>query len=290
MPADKKFVDDKIPSGFKRQLGNSATALKTVKGVVIALIILILLWSSFFVVYPGEKSLVFNSVTGLKESVYGEGIHFKIPLLESVIKMNIRTQKQEEAASAASKDLQDTHTTVAINFRVDPVKLTNIYRNIGQATTGQDYMQTEIMNQIILESVKFVTARYTAEELITKRPQVKKDIDDVIADRLSKYGIIVIDVSITDFKFSDQFTKAIEEKVTAEQNALKEKNNLEVIKFQALQKIEQAKGEAKAIEIVNEELLKSPRYIDYLTIQRWDGKMPLALGSGSLLSITGQQK
>jgi len=261
-----------------------------VRGFAAAIILLIIIWGSFFVVYPGERGLVFNSLIGLKEKINAEGIHFKLPLLESVIKMNIRTQKQEEAASAASKDLQDTHTQVAVNFRIDPIKLTEIYRTIGQATTGQDYMQTEIMNPIILESVKFVTSKYTAEELITKRQQVKKEIDEVIADRLNKYGIIVVDVSITDFKFSDQFTKAIEEKVTAEQNALKERNNLEVIKFQAQQKIEQSKGEAEAIRIVNEQLLKSPKYIDYLTIQKWDGKMPLALGSGSLLSITGGQK
>jgi len=290
MPIDKKSGDYKTPSELKDALSNSANVLKKAKKAVILLLILILVWSSFFIVYPGERVLVFNSFTGLKESMYGEGIHFKIPLFESVIRMNIRTQKQEEGASAASKDLQDTHTQVAVNFRVDPDKLPEIYRTIGPATTGEDYMQTEIMNPIILESVKFVTSRYTAEELITKRPQVKKEIDQVIADRLSKYYVIVIDVSITDFKFSDQFTRAIEEKVTAEQNALKEKNNLEVIKFQAQQKVEQAKGEAESIRIVNEELLKSPKYIDYLTIQKWDGKMPLALGSGSLLSITGTEK
>ncbi len=290
MPSDKKPFEEKGPYDSKKQARSTAAALKVGKRLIVVLIVLILLWGSFFVVYPGERTLVFNSIGGLKDKVYDEGIHFKIPLLESVIKMNIRTQKQEEAVSAASKDLQDTHTQVAVNFKVNPVKLTDVYRNIGQASTGQDYMQTEIMNPIIQESVKFVTAKYAAEELITKRPQVKKDIDEVIADRLSKYGVIVVDVSITDFKFSDQFTRAIEEKVTAEQNALKEKNNLEVIKFQAQQNIEQAKGEAEAIRIVNEELLKSPNYIDYLTIQKWDGKMPLALGSGSLLSITGTQK
>jgi len=290
MPADKKSSDDNLPSNLKRQLGGSPNALKIMKRIIISLLVLILIWGSFFVVYPGERSLIFNVVSGLKANVYEEGIHFKIPFLESVVKMNIRTQKQEEAASAASKDLQDTHTAVAVNFRVDPLKLREIYRNIGQASTTQDYMQTEIMNPIIHESVKFVTSKYTAEELITKRPQVKKDIDEVIADRLSKYGIITVDVSITDFKFSEQFTKAIEEKVTAEQNALKEKNNLDVVKFQAQQKIEAAKGEAEAIKIINQELLKSPQYINYLTIQKWDGKMPLALGSGSLLSITGEQK
>ena len=281
---------EKDPLNVGKKVKDTKIPIMWIKGIIITVILLILIWGSFFVVYPGEKGLVFNIFKGLKERTFNEGVHLKIPFFESVIKMNIRTQKQEEAASAASKDLQDTHTQVAINFRIDPNRAQEIYRNIGQATTGKDYMQTEIMNPIIHESVKFVTAKYTAEELITRRPQVKKDIDEVIADRIGKYGVLVIDVSITDFKFSDQFTRAIEEKVTAEQNALKEKNNLEVIKFQAQQKIEQAKGEAEAIRIINEQLLKSPQYVNYLTIQRWDGKMPLALGSGSLLSITGEQK
>ena len=283
-------MSEKDPLNLGKKTKETRFPVKWLKRIIILIILIIIVWGSFFVIYPGERGLVFNTFTGLKEKVYDEGVHLKLPLFESVIRMNIRTQKQEEAASAASKDLQDTHTQVAVNFKIDQVRLREIYRNIGQATRGNDYMQTEIMNPIIHESVKFVTSKYTAEELITKRPQVKKDIDEVIADRLSKYGILVIDVSITDFKFSDQFTRAIEEKVTAEQNALKEKNNLEVIKFQAQQKVEQAKGEAEAIRIVNEQLLKSPQYISYLTIQRWDGKMPLALGSGSLLSIAGEQK
>ena len=283
MPSDKKYSEDKPKN-------NAAFAARTISWIIASLIVLLILWNSFFVISPGEQGIVFNSFSGLKQAAYGEGIHFKIPIIEQAIRMNIRTQKQEEEAQSASSDLQDVSTKVAVNFVVDKNKLIEIYRTIGQATGGEDYMQTEIMNPIIQESVKSVTAHYTAEQLISKRPQVKKEIDDLIRERMGKYNIIVFDVSITNFKFSDEFTRAIESKVTAEQNALKEQNNLQVIKFQAQQKIEQAKGEAEAIRIVNEELLKSPRYIDYQTIQKWDGKMPLALGSGSLLSITGGQK
>lgn len=246
-----------------------------------------ILFQFFFIVNAGERGLIFNTFGGLSETVYGEGIHFKVPFLQNAIIMNVRVQKQTETATAASKDLQDVTADVAVNFYLDSTNLADVYRRLGQATTNEDYMQTTVMNPIVQESIKSVTAHFTAEELITKRPQVKDEIDAVIKARLANYSIVVNDISITNFKFSDTFTAAIEAKVTAEQNALKEQNNLLVVQYQAQQKVEQAKGDAQAIEIVNAELEKSRQYVSYLMIQKWDGKMPLAIGSGTLLSITG---
>jgi prohibitin 2 len=266
----------------------SALILRTIVWVVAGILLFSLVWGSFFVVHPGERALVFNSVSGLREGTYYEGMHIKIPIIETAIPMNIRVQKQEEEAHAASKDLQDVSTVVAVNYQIDQTELQVVYRTIGQSTPDDDYMQTEIMNPIIQESVKAVTAQYTADQLITNRQQVKQAIDDLIKQRLEHYHITVLDVSITNFRFSDVFTEAIEAKVTAEQDALREENNLAVVKFQAQQKIEIARGDAEAIRIINEELRQSPAYVSYLTIQKWDGKMPLSLGSGSLLSIVPQ--
>jgi len=272
----------------KNNIDKGVDALvSTLKVVIVVLVCVLVFFGSFFIVQPGQQALVFNMFNGIKEQVYDEGFHFKLPIIDKAIKMNIRVQKQQETALSASKDLQDVSTEVAVNFQIDREKVVDIYRRVGQATIGEDYMQTNVMNPIIQESVKAITATYTAEELIIKRPEVKIKIDDVIKTRLKSYNIIVTDISITNFKFSDVFTKAIEDKVTAEQNALKEQNNLKVVEFQAQQKVAQAKGDAEAIKIINQELLQSPQYVNYLTIQRWDGKMPLALGSGSLLSISG---
>ena len=258
-----------------------------ISGILLVLILLIFIFfGGFFIVQPGEQALVFNSFSGLKENVFGEGLHFKIPFVESAIKMNIRVQKQAETATSASKDLQDVSTQVTVNFQIDKSQIIDIYRRIGQSTTNSDYMQSTIMNPIIQESVKSVTAHYTAEELITKRPNVKKEIDDMVGMRLKAYNILVTDISITDFKFSDVFTKAIEEKVTAEQNALKEENNLKVVEFQAQQMIAKSEGEAKSIEIINQQLMKSPQYVSYLTIQKWTGVAPLVVGSNSILALT----
>jgi prohibitin 2 len=257
---------------------------------VFLFVIFLVLLGCFFVVQAGERGIVFNKITGMKNTVYGEGMHLKFPLLDKAIKMNVRVQKQEEDASAASKDLQDVNTKVAVNFYVDQTKLLEIYRQIGQSTGAEDYMQSQIMNPIIQESVKQATARYTAEELISKRPLVKEEIDATIRERMSNYGIIVRDVSITNFQFSVQFTKAIEDKVSTFAKIGQEQNQLEIVKIQAQQKIAEATGSAEAIRIINEQLLKSPQYVDYLMIQKWDSHLPLSLGSGSILSITGGTK
>jgi regulator of protease activity HflC (stomatin/prohibitin superfamily) len=267
---------------------NISKTIRIVSWSLAGILCAVVLVSSFFIVAPGERGLIFNTITGLKPTIYGEGMHLKIPLLEHTINMNIRVQRQSEEATAASKDLQDARTQVAVNYVVEQDKLVEIYRTIGSSTDEQDYMQTEIMNPIIQESIKGVTAEYTADELITKRPQVKQEIDQRIKERLEAYHINVVDVSITDFKFSDVFAQAIEAKVTAEQNALKEENNLRVVKFQADQKIEQARGDAESIRIVNEQLVRSPEYVNYYLLQKWDGHMPLALGSQTILSLANQ--
>ena len=259
-------------------------------GIFIAVLVMIffVFFGWFFTVQPGERAMVYSWNGGLKSATYGEGFHLKVPIIEQAITMNIRIQKQEEQASAASKDLQDVSTTVAVNFKIDPEKIHEIYRTVGQATPNEDYMQSEIMNPIILESVKQVTAKYTAEQLITNRAEAKAEIDRVIVTRMEQYNIIVTDVSLTDFKFSKSFTDAIEAKVSAEQNAMREEKNIALSEALAQQKIKQAQGDAEAIRIVNEQLTRSPQYINFLLVSKWDGKMPMALGSGSLISIVPQ--
>lgn len=258
--------------------------MKWAKRIILGIILVILILGSFFVVPAGHKGVIFNTFTGIKDKTYDEGLHFKLPFFEKPYRFEVRTRVYNDDAAAASKDLQIVSTRVALNYHIDKDKVNTLFKNIGP-----DY-EYRIIDPSIQEVVKAITAKHIAEELITKRENVKEEIKFALKERLAKSFLILDDLSITNFDFSPEFNHAIEQKVTAEQNALKEQNNLKVIEFQAQQKIAQSKGEAEAIRIVNEELLKSPKYIDYLTIQKWDGKMPLALGSGSLLSITGEQR
>ncbi|MBI2558854.1 prohibitin family protein [Candidatus Woesearchaeota archaeon] len=278
MPSDKKFSD--MPPSMK----DSKYILKILKTAVIGVIIFMLLWGSFFVVGPGEKGVIFNSFTGIRDKTFDEGLHFKLPLFETHYRFEVRTRIFRDQASAASKDLQVVSTEIALNYHIEKDKVNTLFKNIGS-----NY-EERIIDPSIQEVVKAITAKHIAEELITKREVIKEEIKVNLRERLVKSYIILDDLSLTDFDFSEEFNRAIESKVTAEQLALKAQRDLERIKTEALQNIEKAKGESEAIRIINEQLLKSPQYINYLTIQKWDGKMPLALGSGSLLSITGEQK
>ena len=273
-------MPEKQPNQQKKT-DNTVFTLKLIKKTIWCVILLIIILNSFFVVGAGHRGVVFNTFTGIKDKTYDEGFHFKIPFFEKPYRFEVRTRVYNDDAAAASKDLQVVSTRVALNYHIDKDKVNTLFKNIGP-----DY-EVRIIDPSIQEVVKAITAKHIAEELITKREAIKEEIKSTLRERLAKSYIILDDLSITNFDFSAEFNHAIEQKVTAEQNALREQNNLKVVQYQAQQKIEQAKGEAEAIRIINEELLKSPQYVNYLTIQKWDGKMPLALGSGSLLSITG---
>ena len=275
---------EKEPLNIAKKAKETKFPINWLKSIIILIIVFILILGSFFVVPAGNKGVIFNTFTGIKDKTYDEGLHFKLPFFEKPYKFEVRTRVYNDDAAAASKDLQIVSTRVALNYHVEKDNVNTLFKNIGP-----DY-EFRIIVPSIQEVVKAITAKHIAEELITKRENVKEEIKSALKERLAKSYLILDELSITNFDFSPEFNHAIEQKVTAEQNALKEQNNLKVVQYQAQQKIEQSKGEAEAIRIVNEELLKSPKYIDYLTIQKWDGKMPLALGSGSLLSITGQQK
>jgi regulator of protease activity HflC (stomatin/prohibitin superfamily) len=166
---------------------------------------------------------------------------------------------------------------------------------------GFEY-STRVVSPAIQESVKQVTARFNAEELITKRETVKNEIEQQIKQRLASYNVIVETISITEFKFSDQFTRAVEAKVEAEQRALQAQNELRRIQIEAQQaeakavgdqksniaraeglrqaNVLEAEGEAEAIRIIDEQLRNNPNYLEWLKTQRWDGKLPLVLGEG----------
>ena len=214
-----------------------------------------------------------------------EGLHFVIPFQDSVVNIEVRTLKFVKETSSASKDLQTVSTEVTVNYRPSPNSVNTLYKEVGL-----EY-ESRIIQPAVEEVVKQVTARYNAEELITKRSQVKADIEQEITKRLEVYNIITDVVSITNFEFSPLFDRAIEAKVEAEQKAKKAENDLIRIEVEARQleakaeglaaaNIAEASGEAEAIEIINQALAQNPFYLEWLKTQAWDGKLPLVMGEG----------
>lgn len=205
----------------------------------VVLVVVSFIYGSFTTIPAGQRGVVirFGAVTG---NILGEGLKTKLPFVDSVVKMSVQTQKYEASSTAASRDLQDVKTGIALNWRLDPSMATEVYR-----TLGLEYIN-RIAAPAIQETIKQITARYNAEDLILKREEVKAAITESLSIRLLERGIITETVSITDFQFSPTFIAAIEAKVAAEQSVLEARNKLERVKVEAEQAEAQAKGEASA--------------------------------------------
>lgn len=242
-----------------------------VKGLgygVVGLIVLMFILGTFTIVSAGERGVVLR--LGKVNRTLEPGLHFKLPLFESVSKLDVQTQKEQVKASAASQDLQNVTAEVAMNYNLYPDKVSSLWTNIGE-----DYKE-RVIDPAIQEAIKASTANYTAEELVTKRETVRDEIERRLVERLSREFVNVTAVSIVDFDFSPSFNAAIEAKVTAEQNALAAKNKLEQVKFEADQRVASAKGEAEAIRIQAQAIQNQggAEYVRLKTIEKWNGVLP----------------
>ena len=255
-------------------------------GIVILIIIGVVVASAVQIVDAGHRGVLLHwNAVDLSVQPLNEGLHFVTPFADSVVQMEIRTLKFVKATSAASKDLQTVSTEITVNYHPAANSVNTLYQGVGL-----DY-ENRIITPTVEEVVKQVTANYNAEELITKRPQVKTDIEADISSRLNEFSIVTEIVSITDFQFSALFAQAIESKVEAEQKAFKAENDLKRIEVEARQhaaqaegiaaaNIAEANGEAAAIQIINDALSTNPQYLEWLKTQQWDGKLPLVVGEG----------
>jgi regulator of protease activity HflC (stomatin/prohibitin superfamily) len=236
--------------------------------LLLIFVIIPIIFGSWGTVNAGSRGVKtrMNKVVATVE----EGLYFKIPYIEKVYKMDVKVQKDEVEANAASKDLQTVSSKMAINFNLSPEAAAIIFRSVGT-----DY-KMRIIDPAVQESVKAVTAKYTAEELITKRELVRDEIKTVLSEKMLSYGIIIDQVNITNFDFSQSFNAAIEAKVTAEQSALAAKNKLEQVKFEAEQRVTQAKGEAEAIKIQAAAIQAQggKEYVSLKYVEKWNGVLP----------------
>lgn len=265
---------------------NGDISLTKVLGL--ALLIIITLTVIFGGVYTIKAGYRGTLTTFGKPSmeVKGEGLHFKIPLVQGIKKAEVKTQKVEVTADSASKDLQDVQTTIALNFHILPSDVPKLYQEVGIPA-----YQDRIIQPAIQESVKAITARYVAEELITKRPEVRNEMKAHITEKLQKYYLVVDDFNIVNFQFSEEFDKAIESKVTAEQLKLKAARDLERIVIEKEQIITQAQAEAEALRLQKQEItpdLIKLRLIEMQkeAIQKWDGVLPQATSGMPFIDVS----
>ena len=266
----KQKEDEKLEMRKQKEYEKLAWNAAKMVGVIL---LIFLSWALCTVEVPtGHRGILLQF--GQAIGVLGEGLSFKIPFIQNAVIMNVQTQKFENTESAASKDLQDVYTIVAVNYRVNPENSMKLYRNVGE-----NYEKV-VIAPAISEVVKAVSAKFTAEELITKRETVKDQILAAFSERIRMYDIDTEAMAITDFKFSPEFTRAIEAKVTAEQSALQSKNKLEQVKIEAEQTVTKATAEATSLKLQNEQLAKSKDVLTLRMIEKWDGHLPLVMGGG----------
>lgn len=273
---------------------------KLIVGAIVGFVALLVIWDGVVIVNSGHVGVV-HRLGAVQQKHLNEGPHLKIPFVDSVEEVDVRLRKAENQATAASKDLQVVSTQVAVQYSLDGPTMPMTFKNIGL----RDVVERTAIDPGITESVKAITAQYTAEELVTQRAQVKTKIQEAIVQfvntTLEQKGVVggvdVANVAITDFEFSAEFNRAIEEKVRAEQEALKAENEKlrRVTQAEAAAaertlaadaeayKLEvESKARAEAIRREAEALKDNPDLIQLRVAEKWDGKLPQISGSGAI--------
>lgn len=240
-------------------------------GVVVFVIILLL--TSITTVptgYVGVKTR-FGQV---QNDTIQEGLNFKAPFIESIVKIDCRMQKIEYQMEASSKDLQKINAIkIAVNYGVDKQKANVLYREIGK-----DF-NTIIVEPAIYETMKSAIANYTAEELVTKRQEVSNLAQETLTNKLQERGINITSLSMVDLSFSEEFDQAIEKKQVVEQQTQQAKYELEKAKVENEKKVENAKAEAEVMKQQNQEITEKTLELKKLEVQqklieKWNGQLP----------------
>ncbi len=249
--------------------------------LIIGAILVVFLFSRPWVeVGAGERGVVLN-FGAVQQQVLGEGLHFRMPIMQRVVTMDVKVQKATTDAAAASSNLQDVSSTVAINYHVVPDKANIVYQTIGI------HFKERIIDPAVQEVVKAVSARYSAEELITKRSAVSDAMRATLTERLMVHNIAVDAFSIIGFSFSKIFMAAIEDKQTAEQLALKAERDLERIKIEAQQTVTAATAQAESLRLqranISPDLIELRKIEANLkAIEKWNGILPHVTGGGAV--------
>lgn len=260
--------------------------------VVIALAVLFVGGNAATVVPAGHTGVVVT-LGQVSHNVLSEGFHFKAPFIQSVQNVSNKIQVYEAPASAVSKDLQTVSSTIAVNYRLVSNMSAQMYQNVGT-----DY-QTVLITPVVQECMKAATAKYTAEELITKRTAVGDEVKTELDNKLNDYGIYIEKFNIVNFDFSAEFNAAIEAKQVAEQNLIKtqteQKQQIVIAEAEAKKKVIAANAEAEAIRAKAEAQADANKKIEeslsnkvlmYNQIDKWDGVMPkVTSGNSSSLMI-----
>lgn len=256
---------------YGKEISSPAPTYPTARaGMVSAALVFLFVLSESYVIVPAGHIGVQVTFGTVNQTTLSEGLHFVNPF-SGIKNVEVRLVSTNlKGASAGTRDLQQVHTDIVLNYRLDGAKAAHIYKEFGLD------LQDRVILPILNESFKAVTAHYTSEELITKRDQVSQQIREELNGKLMKYSVTVGDISLVNFGFSAEYQKAIEAKVTATQSKLKAEQDLARIEVEAKQEIAKAEGRAKAIQIETQAINSQggASYVQLKAIEKWNGKLP----------------
>lgn len=259
--------------------------------IIAALIVAAIALSSVATIPTGHTGVV-TTFGSVEDYTFDSGVHFKLPW-QKVVMMDNRIQKQTVNLSCFSSDIQEVSMTYTVNYQINKANAQNIYKNIGT-----DYYNTVII-PCITESTKVITAKYSAEDLVSERTNLASAIEAELTSKLELFNVELVSTSIEDMDFTDAFTNAVEEKQVAQQNKLRAETEAERAKIEAeaeaaVKRIEaQAEADAKLIQ-AEAEAEANRKVAESLTdeilrnkmLDTWNGELPLVTdGSGSLINI-----
>lgn len=250
------------------------------RGVVTALVlgVLALLILPATIIINDERQASVITRLGQYDRTILSGLHFVIPGLNSQYRYRLDTQTTTADANAATKDQQSVQIKVSLFHRLDSANLEGLFKKVRD----QQALNTGIIPSVLQEAVKSVSARYTAAELLEKRDVVKSDVEAALQERLREYFVIVSTVNIENLDFSAAFDAAIEQKVIAEQEALRAREQLEKEKINT----EISAERARQTQIEGQALQANPSILQKQFLEKWDGKLPTVSGqTGTILDI-----
>jgi len=264
---------------------------RTVSILILLIIILVVLWGTFVIIPAGHRGVVlwWGSV---ENRIMGEGLNFKIPFAEKVIKVDVKVQPHPfKEIDASSKEYQIVKMTGMMNFHIDPAYVNDLYQKVGL-----DFAD-KVIDPAFNDFVKEVVPTYPIGEVLPKREEIRKRAMTKLGDNLSRYHIIVDDIYFASIRFSPEYEGAIEAKQVAQQQVETQKQVLAQREIEAQQKVATAKGEAESILVVaqgqakaNDALSRSISSIlvQYKSIEKWNGILPQVTGGAVPLIDLGK--
>ena len=240
----------------------SATAV-----IVVLFILFLIVFQPMTIVGVGERGV--KVTLGQTSPVaLEEGVHFVMPFISTVKKMNVKTVKANIATMAQSKDIQQARIVYVVNYNLQPENAPKMWR-----TVGRDYVSVVVM-PTVEGIVKDTIGKWNAQDIVANREKVASEVLFKLNEKLGPKYINVSDFQITEIQYSQAFEQAIESKVTAEQEALKDKNKTVQVQEEARQKIIASEAEAKSMAIRAQALTQNKNLVEYEAVQKWDGKLP----------------